>query len=118
MDSRLVETAGGRTKVRVYEGGSGPPLLFLPGGAGLFPDDSFLAALAARHRVADGRPLPPRDREARARGARGPLARRAPDPGPLRGDALRAPGPPLPRRRARRATARPRPPERGAARPP
>ena len=52
MDSRLVETAGGRTKVRVYEGGSGPPLLFLPGVSGLFPDDPFLAALAARHRVA------------------------------------------------------------------
>jgi len=52
MNSRLVETAGGRTKVRVYEGGSGAPLLFLPGATGLFPDDPFLAALAARHRVA------------------------------------------------------------------
>ena len=52
MNSRLVETAGGRTKVRVYEGGSGAPLLFLPGVTGLFPDDPFLAALAARHRVA------------------------------------------------------------------
>jgi pimeloyl-ACP methyl ester carboxylesterase len=52
MESRLVETAGGRTKVRVYEGGAGPPLLFLPGAGGLFPDDPFLAALAARHRVA------------------------------------------------------------------
>jgi pimeloyl-ACP methyl ester carboxylesterase len=52
MESRLVETAGGRTKVRVHEGGAGPPLLFLPGAGGLFPDDPFLAALAARHRVA------------------------------------------------------------------
>ena len=52
MESRLVETAGGRTKVRVYEGGSGAPLLFLPGAGGLFPGDPFLAALAARHRVA------------------------------------------------------------------
>ena len=51
MDSRLVETAGGRTKVRIYQGGSGPPLFFLPGVSGLFPDDPFLAALAARHRV-------------------------------------------------------------------
>ncbi len=52
MDSRIVETAGGRTKVRVYEGGSGPGLLYLPGAGGLFPDDPFLAALATRHRVA------------------------------------------------------------------
>jgi pimeloyl-ACP methyl ester carboxylesterase len=52
LESRLVETAGGRTKVRVHEGGSGPPLLFLSGVSGLFPDDPFLAALAARHRVA------------------------------------------------------------------
>ena len=52
MESRIVETAGGRTKVRVFEGGSGAPLLFLPGTSGVFPDDPFLAALAARHRVA------------------------------------------------------------------
>jgi pimeloyl-ACP methyl ester carboxylesterase len=52
MESRLVETAGGRTKVRVYEGGSGPPLLFLPGAGGLFPNDAFLDALARRFRVA------------------------------------------------------------------
>jgi pimeloyl-ACP methyl ester carboxylesterase len=51
MESRLVETAGGRTKVRVYEGGSGAPVFFLPGAGGLFPEDPFLAALAARHRV-------------------------------------------------------------------
>jgi pimeloyl-ACP methyl ester carboxylesterase len=51
VESRLVETAGGRTKVRVREGGSGEPLLFLPGAGGLFPDDPFLAALASRHRV-------------------------------------------------------------------
>jgi pimeloyl-ACP methyl ester carboxylesterase len=52
VDSRLVETAGGRTKVRVHEGGSGAPLCFLPGAGGLFPDDPFLAALAGRYRVA------------------------------------------------------------------
>ena len=52
MESRLVETAGGRTVVRVYEGGSGPPLLFLPGAGGLFPNDAFLDALAGRFHVA------------------------------------------------------------------
>jgi len=52
VESRLVETAGGRTKVRVYEGGGGPPLVFLPGAGGLFPGDAFLAALAERFRVA------------------------------------------------------------------
>jgi pimeloyl-ACP methyl ester carboxylesterase len=52
MESRLVETAGGRTKVRVYEGGRGEALLFLPGAGGLFPNDPFLAALAGRFRVA------------------------------------------------------------------
>jgi pimeloyl-ACP methyl ester carboxylesterase len=52
MESRLVETRGGRTKVRVHEGGSGPALFFLHGGGGLLPDDPFLAALARRFRVA------------------------------------------------------------------
>jgi pimeloyl-ACP methyl ester carboxylesterase len=52
MESRIVETAGGRTKIRVYEGGDGPPLCFLPGAGGLFPNDAFAAALAARFRVA------------------------------------------------------------------
>jgi pimeloyl-ACP methyl ester carboxylesterase len=50
--SRLVETAGGRTKVRVYQGGSGAPLLFLHGITGLFRDDPFLTALCTGHRVA------------------------------------------------------------------
>jgi pimeloyl-ACP methyl ester carboxylesterase len=52
MDSRTIETRGGRTKVRVYEGGSGEPLLFLHGAGGLLPDDPFLEALARRYRVA------------------------------------------------------------------
>jgi pimeloyl-ACP methyl ester carboxylesterase len=52
VESRVVETAGGRTKVRVYEGGSGPPLVFLHGAGGLFPNDAFLAALARRFTVA------------------------------------------------------------------
>ena len=52
MESRIVETAGGRTKIRVHEGGQGPALLFLHGAGGLFPNDPFLAALATRFRVA------------------------------------------------------------------
>jgi pimeloyl-ACP methyl ester carboxylesterase len=52
MDSRRIETAGGRTKIRVYEGGAGAPLLFLHGAGGLLPDDPFLAALATHFRVA------------------------------------------------------------------
>jgi pimeloyl-ACP methyl ester carboxylesterase len=52
VDSRTLETRGGRTKVRVYEGGSGEPLLYLHGAGGLLPDDPFLAALARRFRVA------------------------------------------------------------------
>jgi pimeloyl-ACP methyl ester carboxylesterase len=51
VDSRKIETRGGRTKVRVHEGGSGAPLLFLHGAGGLFPDDPFLRALSDRHRV-------------------------------------------------------------------
>jgi pimeloyl-ACP methyl ester carboxylesterase len=52
VDSRTIETRGGRSKVRVYEGGSGEPLLFLHGAGGLLPDDPFLDALAGRYRVA------------------------------------------------------------------
>ena len=51
MDSRKLETRGGRTKIRVYEGGSGAPLLFLHGGGGLLQNDPFLAALSRRFRV-------------------------------------------------------------------
>lgn len=51
METRTLETAGGRTKIRVHEGGSGEPLLFLHGAGGLFPDDPFHAALARRYRV-------------------------------------------------------------------
>lgn len=50
MQSRLVDIAG-RYQVRVYEGGSGPELLFLHGAGGLLPNDPFLARLATRYRV-------------------------------------------------------------------
>lgn len=51
MDARHIETAGGRTRVRVYEGGDGPALLYLHGAGGLFPNDPFLALLAKHYRV-------------------------------------------------------------------
>lgn len=51
MEFRHVETRGGRTKVRVYEGGSGDELVFLHGAGGVLPDDPFLAALSTRYRV-------------------------------------------------------------------
>jgi pimeloyl-ACP methyl ester carboxylesterase len=51
MESRKLETRGGRTKIRVYEGGSGEPLLFLHGAGGLLPNDPFLEALSRRFRV-------------------------------------------------------------------
>lgn len=52
MESRTLETRGGRTKIRVHEGGRGEPLLFLHGAGGLLPGDPFLAALSERFRVA------------------------------------------------------------------
>jgi pimeloyl-ACP methyl ester carboxylesterase len=51
VDSRTIETRGGRTKIRVYEGGSGEPLVYLHGAGGLLPNDPFLDALAGRFRV-------------------------------------------------------------------
>jgi pimeloyl-ACP methyl ester carboxylesterase len=51
MESRKLETRGGRTKTRVYEGGSGEPLIYLHGAGGLLPNDPFLEALARRFRV-------------------------------------------------------------------
>jgi pimeloyl-ACP methyl ester carboxylesterase len=51
METRKLETRGGRTKIRVYEGGSGEPLLFLHGAGGLLPSDPFLEALSRRFRV-------------------------------------------------------------------
>ena len=49
--SRLIDVAGGRSKVRVHEAGSGEPLLFLHGAGGLMRDDRLFTALARRYRV-------------------------------------------------------------------
>jgi pimeloyl-ACP methyl ester carboxylesterase len=51
MDWRIVNTAGGRTRVRVYEGGRGAPVLYLHGAGGLYPNDAFLQALSAHFHV-------------------------------------------------------------------
>lgn len=51
MEARHIETAGGRTRIRVYEGGDGPALLYLHGAGGVFPNDPFLALLAKHFRV-------------------------------------------------------------------
>ena len=49
--SYLVDVAEGRCKVRVFEAGEGPPLVFLHGPGGLTDDSPFLAALARRWHV-------------------------------------------------------------------
>ena len=49
--SYLVDAAHGRRKVRVFESGSGTPLVFLHGAGGLTEDDPFLEALARRWHV-------------------------------------------------------------------
>lgn len=50
MESRLIDVAG-RARVRVYEGGDGPELLFLHSAGGLLPNDPVLEALSKRYRV-------------------------------------------------------------------
>jgi pimeloyl-ACP methyl ester carboxylesterase len=50
MKSRLIDVAG-RHQIRVYEGGSGPPLLFIHGAGGLLPNDPFLARLSRDYTV-------------------------------------------------------------------
>ena len=49
--SFLLDVAGGRRKIRVFEAGDGPPLVFLHGAGGLVEESPFLAALG-RARVA------------------------------------------------------------------
>jgi pimeloyl-ACP methyl ester carboxylesterase len=51
LQARQIETAGGRARVRVYQGGEGADLLYLHGAGGLFPDDPFLSLLARHWRV-------------------------------------------------------------------
>jgi pimeloyl-ACP methyl ester carboxylesterase len=50
MKSRVIDVAG-RHQVRVYEGGSGPQLLFMHGAGGLLANDPFLARLERKYRV-------------------------------------------------------------------
>src|SRR5262245_37927653 len=50
MKSRLIDVAG-RHQVRVYEGGSGPELLFMHGAGGLLANDPFVARLEQKYRV-------------------------------------------------------------------
>ena len=49
--SFLLDVAGGRRKVRVFEAGEGPPLVFLHGADGLAEESPFFAALARRWHV-------------------------------------------------------------------
>jgi pimeloyl-ACP methyl ester carboxylesterase len=49
--SFLLDVAGGRRKIRVFEAGDGAPLVFLHGAGGLVEDSPFLAALARRWHV-------------------------------------------------------------------
>src|SRR5262245_24426833 len=50
MKSRLIETKRG-AKVRVFEAGSGTPLVFLHGAGGLLAENLFLDRLAERYHV-------------------------------------------------------------------
>ena len=49
--SFLLDVAGGRRKIRVFEAGDGPPLVFLHGAGGLAEESPFLSALARRWHV-------------------------------------------------------------------
>jgi pimeloyl-ACP methyl ester carboxylesterase len=49
--SFLLDVAGGRRKVRVFEAGEGSPLVFLHGADGLAEESPFFAALARRWHV-------------------------------------------------------------------
>jgi pimeloyl-ACP methyl ester carboxylesterase len=49
--SFLLDVAGGRRRIRVFEAGDGPPLVFLHGAGGLVEESPFLAMLARRWHV-------------------------------------------------------------------
>ncbi|HYM29884.1 MAG TPA: alpha/beta hydrolase [Candidatus Cybelea sp.] len=51
MDSKLIDVAEGRAKIRVYSGGNGQTMLFLHGAGGFLKDDPFLKALMSKYRV-------------------------------------------------------------------
>ena len=51
VGSYLLDVAGGRRKIRVFEAGDGRPLVFLHSAGGLAEDSPFLAALARRWHV-------------------------------------------------------------------
>lgn len=53
MESKRIEFSAGaaRFRVRVYQGGTGPELLFLHGAGGLLADDPFLAGLSEHFSV-------------------------------------------------------------------
>jgi len=46
-----LDVAGGRRRIRVFEAGDGPPLVFLHGAGGLVEESPFLAMLARRWHV-------------------------------------------------------------------
>jgi pimeloyl-ACP methyl ester carboxylesterase len=49
VETRLIDVAGRR--VRVYQGGHGPELLYMHGAGGVFANDPFLAQLEQHYRV-------------------------------------------------------------------
>ena len=49
MRRDMITIAG--VELEVFQGGAGPPLLFLHGGPGFAPEHPYVAPLAARHRV-------------------------------------------------------------------
>jgi pimeloyl-ACP methyl ester carboxylesterase len=56
MESRIIDLpasieAVSRPRIRVYQGGTGPDLLFLHGAGGLFPNDPFLEKLSSHFTV-------------------------------------------------------------------
>ena len=51
VGSYLLDVAGGRRKIRVFEAGDGRPLVFLHSAGGITEDNPFLAALARRWHV-------------------------------------------------------------------
>jgi pimeloyl-ACP methyl ester carboxylesterase len=51
MSSHLIDVGDGRRRIRVFEAGDGPPLVFLHGAGGIVEESPFLAALARKWHV-------------------------------------------------------------------